>query len=220
MSVLAAFEIASKDLPIGRLVRDTPGLTLEFERIVPTSDAIMPYFWVTGGDLDQFERNLAAASIVIDFQRLDDVDDGTLYRVEWARHEGMLIEGIVQTSGAVLTGAVDDEFMEFLVRFPDHDHLAQFYNYCTENDITLTLQRVFSLTDRSERSREYGLTAEQREALVLAASSGYFNSPREVTLDELAAELGISQQAVSQRVRRGTQKVMLEALGLSRTEET
>lgn len=218
MTVIAHFEVASEDLPIGQIVQDTPGLQLEFERIVPTEDSIMPYFWITAHDLEGFERNLAASSLVLDFQRLDAFDDTALYRVEWDRDRGMLIQGISDTNGAVLTGEVDSEQMRFVVRFNDHDHLARFYNYCMENDIKLNLGRVYSLTDRSDRAREFGLTVEQREALVLAATHGYFSSPREVTMSELADELGISQQAVSQRIRRGSEKVMMGALGLSDTD--
>lgn len=219
MTVLAHFVVDSETLPIGQIVRETPGLELEFERIVPTDEAIMPYFWVSSDNLDNFERSLAASSHVVDFMALDQTDQGTLYRVEWARDRGMLIEGFVETGGAVLSGEVDENEMRFVVRFADHDHLAQFYNYCVEHDIKLELMRVYSLTDRSERAREFGLTPEQREALVLAATHGYFSSPRETSMNDLADDLDISQQAMSQRIRRGTEKILLGALKLSRTSE-
>jgi hypothetical protein len=48
-----------------------------------------------------------------------------------------------------------------------------------------------------------GLTAAQREAIRAAADRGYFKVPREVSLKELAEQLGVSEQAVSQRLRRG-----------------
>lgn len=219
MTVLAHFVVDSETLPIGQIVQETPGLELELERLVPTDEAIMPYFWVITDDFDNFERSLAASSYVVDFESLDHTDQGTLYRVEWARDRGMLIEGIVETGGAVLFGEVDENVMRFIVRFADHDHLAQFYNYCIEHDIKLDLRRVYSLTDRSERAREFGLTPEQREALVLAATHGYYSSPRETSMNDLADVLDISQQAMSQRIRRGTEKVMLGGLGLSEMNE-
>lgn len=218
MTVLASFVADSEELPIGRLVQDTPVTVIEFERIVPIRDALLPFFWVTGDDLAAFERALAESPYVSDFDLLDQFEGHALYRVEWKSGQGMLIQGINDTKGSILEGKVDHEQMQFLVRFPDHDHLAQFYNYCIENDIHVTMRQVYSLTDRSERAREFGLTQEQREALVLAARRGYFSSPRETSLDELANVLGISQQALSQRIRGGTEKVMLEALGLARSE--
>ncbi|WP_433629222.1 helix-turn-helix domain-containing protein [Halomicrococcus sp. NG-SE-24] len=65
----------------------------------------------------------------------------------------------------------------------------------------------------SSSSRKwFGLTPEQREALVLALNRGYFATPSEVTLDELADQLGITRQAVSSRVRLGTEKVLRSVL--------
>ncbi|OYR85706.1 bacterio-opsin activator, partial [Halorubrum sp. E3] len=46
--------------------------------------------------------------------------------------------------------------------------------------------------------------AEQRETLLLAVERGYFETPRGVTLDELAAELGEPRSTVSYRLRRAT----------------
>ncbi|QLG63725.1 helix-turn-helix domain-containing protein [Halorarum salinum] len=219
MTVLASFVVDSKVLPIGQLVRENPSMTLEFERIVPTEDALMPYFWVHGGDIASFEGDLAASPLVTDFDLLDQFENTALYRVEWKPDQGMLIQGIVEAEGAILEGDVGQAQMEFLVRFPDHDHLGRFYNYCMEHDITVEMRQIYSLTDRSERAREFGLTADQREALVLAARYGYFSTPRETSMSELADELGITQQAMSERIRRGMEKVMLEALGLARNDE-
>lgn len=218
MTVLASFAVDSEELPIGRLVRNTSVTGLEFERIVPTEDALMPFFWVTGDEFPTFERALAESSFVADFDLIDRVGVNALYRVQWKRGKGMLIQGIVDTEGVILRGDIDSDTMRFLVRFPDHDHLGQFYNYCIEHAIDVEMLRVYSLTDRSERALEFGLTPDQREALVLAIRRGYFSTPRETTLDELAAVLGISQQAISQRIRGGTEKVMIEALGIARNE--
>jgi predicted DNA binding protein len=48
------------------------------------------------------------------------------------------------------------------------------------------------------------LRSEQRRVLELAVERGYFETPREVTLDELAAELDQPRSTVSYRLRRAT----------------
>ena len=63
------------------------------------------------------------------------------------------------------------------------------------------------------------LTPAQREILELALDRGYFAIPRETNLMELAEELGISDQAVNERLRRGTAKVVLSALTASTNDE-
>jgi predicted DNA binding protein len=50
----------------------------------------------------------------------------------------------------------------------------------------------------------------------MAVERGYFDVPRKTTLEELADELDISRQALSEHVRRGTEKILRRALlGLS-----
>lgn len=44
------------------------------------------------------------------------------------------------------------------------------------------------------------ITEKQQEAAMLAVSKGYYETPRETTVDELADELDISKSAVSQRL--------------------
>lgn len=48
---------------------------------------------------------------------------------------------------------------------------------------------------------------EQREILAVAVNRGYFETPREVTLDELADELEIPRSTVSYRLRRATSEL-------------
>ena len=52
------------------------------------------------------------------------------------------------------------------------------------------------------------MTDAQQEALVLAYERGYFNTPRDVTMADLGEELGISQQAVASRLRRGVSAIL------------
>lgn len=57
------------------------------------------------------------------------------------------------------------------------------------------------------------LPSEQRETLELAAKRGYFETPRETTLDDLAGELGAPRSTVSYRLRRATAALVEEFVG-------
>lgn len=100
----------------------------------------------------------------------------------------------------------------FRLRFNNHDKLTHLYNYLTDHDIDVHVERTYTLTEDSERGRQFDLTVEQREALVLALQHGYFATPSETDLGELAAELDISRQAVSDRIRRGNEKILRRVL--------
>lgn len=57
---------------------------------------------------------------------------------------------------------------------------------------------------------DIGLTSEQYEALTEAIQYGYFEIPRDISLVELAAELDISHQALSERLRRAYRTLISE----------
>ncbi len=56
------------------------------------------------------------------------------------------------------------------------------------------------------------LTEKQRHTLEVALELGYFETPRDITLKELAAELDITHQALSERLRRATAALATAAL--------
>lgn len=56
------------------------------------------------------------------------------------------------------------------------------------------------------------MTDAQREALLAALTGGYFDVPRQTTIGALAATVGISPNAFSERLRRGTSNLVRSAL--------
>jgi predicted DNA binding protein len=56
------------------------------------------------------------------------------------------------------------------------------------------------------------LPNEQHEVLSLAAERGYFETPRQVTLDELAEQLDVPRSTVSYRLRRAVREVVIDFL--------
>lgn len=211
MSVLLEFSIPGKEFQLGRVLSGPPEMHLELERIVPTGAMMMPFVWATGDDHDAFERKVRAHSTVADLLVLDVLGDSGLYRIEWADEPTDLIEGIARADAVVLEARGNGDWT-FRLRFPDHDKLSQFHNYVIDRDIPIHIERTYTLTERTQRGHRFDLTAEQREALVLALQRGYFETPSAVSLDDLAEELEITRQAVSARIRRGNEKILHEVL--------
>ena len=211
MSVIVEFTLPTDSFVFGTALETAEDTEISLEEIVPTADGAMPYFWATGTDFETFERQVLDDSNVDAITQLDRVDGDALYRVSWTSTEDDLLDGLVESKAVVLE-AYSNGVWHFRVRFPDHDLLGQFYNFCTDHDITIHVLRVYTLTEASRAGRSFDLTPEQREALLLAVRLGYFAVPRETNLTEIAEELGISQQAASKRVRRGVDKVLTKAL--------
>lgn len=94
----------------------------------------------------------------------------------------------------------------FQLRFPTDAAASQFQQQCHETGLTIDVTSVHD-TSRSGAARPDELTTPQRDLLELALGSGYFAIPRQATLVELAEELGVSDQAASERLRRAQRKL-------------
>jgi len=206
MSVVAKFSIEAKEFLLGRIIADFPALTVEIERVVPAANRVMPYIWGYGDDLDAFVGAMRAHPNVKSTTVLDRLDDRALYKIEWEDPAEQLIAGIAEIDATILEAHSDDAWT-FQIRFEDHSGLAAFSQYCAAHGIDYRLVRVAALADTIDAGGKYDLTERQHEALALAVQRGYFDIPRQVTFEELAVELGVSAQAVSERVRRGVRKV-------------
>jgi len=207
MSVIADFSVPAEQFALGHLMEVRPGVQVRLESMVPTGDAAIPYFWVQSPDVEAIETALRESPIVEDVSIVDEVEDESLFRVEWNEDVNGLVDVIREAEAVVLEARGHGDSWSFQVRFPEYEALSSFYRDVVDEGISIDLAGVHNPVDPN-RSATYDLSAEQREALVLAFEEGYFAVPRHITMVELAEELGISDSAASQRIRRGLTKVL------------
>jgi len=72
--------------------------------------------------------------------------------------------------------------------------------------VDTTVERVGEYDRR--RGRGGALTDRQREVVATAADLGYYDVPREATLDDVASELGVASSTVSDHLRKAEAAVM------------
>jgi predicted DNA binding protein len=210
MSIVAEFTIAADEFLLGTVLARDPVAHIEMERVVPTSRRIMPYVWVHGGEFDQFEASIRDSEQVKALTRLDQTNGSALYRVSWEDGGKNLVDGMVEANATILEARGKDDWF-FRIRFDSHTGLTEFNAFCRDNNISIQLDRVYTLID-SDSAREFELTDSQRKALFQAVRDGYFEVPRQTTLSEVGEKLGISEQAVSENLRRGANKVLRQVL--------
>jgi predicted DNA binding protein len=77
------------------------------------------------------------------------------------------------------------------------------------DDVRFRFERLAEVdTWRNTMLAANSLPNEQQETLALAVEAGYFETPREVTLDELAERLDVPRSTVSYRLRRAVGEVV------------
>lgn len=208
MSVIVEFTLASSAFPFGRSMSGGSGMKASLDRISPLDEGRLPFVWVTDHDLEAYERQLESSDIVASVEMLTRLEDSALYRVEWNTEGETFLNGVAQTGGTIVEGNGDDESWSFSLRFRNHAALTNFHRFYQNQDFPVHIDRVYAVEEKAERESAFGLTAKQREALAKAVDHGYFSVPRGTQLEEMADEMGISRQALSEHIRRGAEKVL------------
>ena len=202
MTVIANVRLSGSDFALGRAFQPVPDVTLSVESIVPISSAVLPYFWVEGDGADAIIELLREIEYVEHAAVVAEMEAKQLLEIEWGDSPGDLIPILLETGAIVLEASMTADEWTFRLRFREYEDLSAFSRRCREADISVQLQQLYSPSGTAEVP-QCDLTTEQREVLTTALEHGYFEVPRNVTLDELGGLLGISDSAASQRLRRG-----------------
>ena len=204
------FTSPAEEFPLGTIFENLPAVTVELERLIPHETLIIPYFWVRGADAEDIEAAFEAHAGVTNIEFIDSVENEYLMRAEWDQEYVGVLSALAETHLVTLSGVGTKEGWQFEVRGESQEDISEFRNYCQENDIPIDITAVHALLP--VQGEGYELTDTQREALVLAYERGYFNSPREASLEDIAEELGITQQSLSSRLKRGHRRLIAATL--------
>jgi len=184
------------------------------DRIVPLGGHVAPMVWVEGtpAECEAFADALAGEPPVERVSELDRTDDRRLYAFEWtgSASENGVVGHLLETDAAVLTATGSSTSFDFVIRFTTSDALSEFHERCRDSGVTLEVTGVRQHHEREENGP--GLTAQQRETLLRAYERGYYDVPRDVTAVDLAGDMGISDQSLSERLRRAHARLVEYAL--------
>ncbi|MDG5776591.1 helix-turn-helix domain-containing protein [Haloarculaceae archaeon H-GB1-1] len=171
----------------------------------------MPYFWTSAPDPDRIPGALAADETVEGSSCITSGGGRRLYRIEWQPPVRVAMEHLIGERATVLDAVSESSQWHFRLLFPDQEAVSSTHDTCKERGLPLSIQRVQSVEEfASTNNRD--LSEEQHEALMAAVESEYYSVPREMTLEQLAEKLGVSHQALSERLRRGHRNLVTKTL--------
>ncbi|KAB1187274.1 MULTISPECIES: helix-turn-helix domain-containing protein [Haloferax] len=187
-------------------------LEIVFVPGVPVSSGPVPYFTVHGSDADVVEDVLQSHSDVEEFELVSSGSDGRLYRCQWKLQDGGIVSTIQAHDGIVREMVGTNEGWVVSVFFPTNEHAAKFHDACLDRRLEIDIRRVEPSRIDGHPPVNDGLSEKQLTALELAFSRGYFETPKEASLTEIADDLGISEQALSQRLRRALNRLVASSV--------
>lgn len=201
MSVIVELTVPADEFELGRILTVEGETGVVLETMVPLGGQSVPFFRLTDSVRESFEKQVRSHSSVQGVHVVNSHDDETLYALDWDIETDTFFRAILTNHGHVLDATGNLRSWAFQLRFESHEDLSGFEEECTDADITIEIERLYNPT-KPEAGPWYGLTTPQRQTLSRAVEGGYYSIPRRISTAELAAEFDISDQAVTERLRR------------------
>lgn len=218
MAVIVELSLPSEQFELGRILHLEDETVVTLETIIPMGERPIPFFRVFNNVRDSFESAVREHPAVDAIHEVNTHDGETLYALDWEVSDDAFLETVQSVGGNLLEATGSAETWAFEIRFPTHDAASQFQEACYEADVPLDIKRIFNPT-KPDAGPWYGLTAPQREMLILAVERGYYSLPRETSTKALAEKVGISDQAVTERLRRAIDTMVSNTLLLTAEQD-
>jgi len=199
-SIVAA-SVPADQLALGETLRTVPDARVDAVRAVAGGEcAVMPVL-VFDGDHEDVGPALRDDPSVESVSPLATLEKECVYRVEWTAEATDSLHTVFPEDGAVMRTRAADEKWCFRALFADRGPMEDWYHGCRDAGLDVDVESVHDPTE-SVRSRQHGLSRKQYVALETALQHGFYDIPRQVTLEELADEFDVSHQALSERLSR------------------
>lgn len=209
MTTVVELEIPADRLGAARTFDRVPTFECQIGGMIGDSP---PLVWVSGPDRRTVHEALEADPSVDVIASLTDgersvrngdganVRDRWLFRLEFGDTLKLFEQIVAENGGAILAAWGQDGTWSVKLLFHDREALSECYALFEQYDYGVEVTRLTGMDDFE--SVQTPLTQTQYETICKAHELGYFDIPRQITLKELAAELDVSHQALSERLRR------------------
>jgi predicted DNA binding protein len=211
MSLFGEFHVPADEFVFHETFQTLPNLIIEIERVVATDELLTPYFWVSNVSSDTFEAAARDDPTIDRVQQLDDFEEARLYRADWTDRIETLVYAYTHIGAIILEAEGHNSEWNLRMRFDDREKLDQFNEFLSDENISFDLRRLYEIA-HPHTGGQFGLTPKQYEALTTAWKMGYFELPRRITMEEVADELDIAPQSLSDRLRRAQDALIEETL--------
>lgn len=191
-------------------LQDGSEASVDIRDLATTDDIPLRIICVARGEqLDEFKHALRNDPTVANVEQLNTGEDRRLYRIVTTPGTAFerAYDRMVARDGVYLNSQNTDDSWYNKMNFPDKEAFRQFQTEVSDfMNVQPTVMRDgrFFLTQES-----FGLTAKQQEVIAEAVKTGYFEVPKRASLSDVAGRIDISDQAASERLRRGM-KTMAE----------
>lgn len=207
MPTITEFRIPITETALGSVFVSEPTLECTMEQAVVQD---FPNLWFTGAARADLEAAFDAEPAIRSYSLIADSNDRVLYDIRDLTELERAFEIVIDVGGTICNLTASGDAWTLTVRFSSRELASRAYERLEERPATVTIGRLYE--GMATQVHTTGLTQEQHETLHAAIEHGYFDIPRSITMEELADELGVSHQAVSERLRRAYKTIVVAEL--------
>ena len=201
----ARFQLSAEGFALAELFERVPDVQVEIEPAVanPGDHALLVVR--SEDEVSNIDAALQAAPCVGTVERFAERADGGTYRVTWEKHMHGFFQQLAIADITLLSARARGGQWTLRLLASERSNIARAHEILTELGCDPECRTVSTLEGETTESN---VTDQQQKALMTAFEAGYYNIPRDVTSEELAAELDISHQALSERFRRAHKQLV------------
>lgn len=221
MSTVVDVSIPTPAFALAETFKAFPQASVETAPVAAHSPrGVMPFVWASTDQQEALFAALRQDTTTEEVALMSREPDRALYRILWETDVRVVVDTLLQNDGSLLEAHGEQDGWDLRIIFPDRDAVSRTYETWRSNDICPTIQRINGVRNMVAYEG-LGLSACQYETLKEAFYNDYYDIPRGTSLDDLATDLGISHQALSERFRRGHRNLVETMLeGTSELELT
>lgn len=210
MNQIVIADIEHPDLALMPTIKSVDDVDLEVVPHSSTDPETSLFFFLVQEDADEytaFEKALEEDHTVDEALLVTESESKRIYRLKNSDRAKLLSPKVSELGGFMLEAESKHSKWSVRLQLPDRKSVSTLWEYCEREGIQFELVQLYR-EDNVEVGGQANLTAAQQDALEIAYEEGYFQEPRETSLEELADHLDISPTAVGGRIRRGTNKLI------------
>jgi predicted DNA binding protein len=212
MAITAKAYIEHEDLALVPTLRELEDVDIRviLQATTDPGSGTFP-FVIEHDEIEELEAALDADHTVTDYEQIDNNNGTHIYYIQHTDIAKLISPAVTAANGFLLQAETKDKGWLIQVQLPSRDALHTVWEYARENGISFSLLEMYEKREGGSDA-SFGLTEEQQKALEVAYEKGYFSEPREMSLEDVADEVGVSSTAMSGRLRRGMRNLVSSTL--------
>ncbi len=200
-TLFAEIFVSHDDLVLVPTIEAVPEMTIQVEE-PPTADTSV-FVSVIGSEFAAFERAVEADPTVQDATLFSATADHRVYRVRTDASSIPFPSTISELGVRLLDLKSGTDGWVARIQMLSREPLIELRKRCLTSNVQFKVRQLYDGDPDSEMA-DTRLTGRQRDTVLTAYQSGYYDIPRGISQGELAEKLGVSTSAISQQLRRAT----------------